>query len=96
MAVDVSREYRTERLQARATKQTKDLLEMAATMQGVTLSEFIISSALERAMETVREHNYLELSARDSRAFADALLNPQEPNKALRAARERYLAEVEP
>lgn len=32
----------------------------------------------------------LRLSARDSQAFAEALLNPPEPNDALRNAKARY------
>lgn len=95
MAVDTSRENRTERIQARATKQAKELLETAAAMQGVSLSEFVLASALERATETVHAHRYVQLSARDSRAFAEALSNPREPNEALLAARDRYLVEVE-
>lgn len=95
MAVNPSRENRTERIQARATRQAKELLEAAAAMQGVSLSEFVLASALEHAAETVHAHTYVQLSARDSRAFAEALSNPRRPNEALLAARDRYLAEVE-
>jgi len=95
MAANPSRENRTERIQARATRQAKELLEAAAAMQGVTLSEFVLASALERATETVHAHRYVQLSARDSRAFAEALSNPRRPNEALLVARDRYLAEVE-
>lgn len=95
MTLAASRENRTERIQARATRQSKELLETAAAMQGVSLSEFMLASALERATETIQAHTYVQLSARDTRAFAEALLNPQGPNEALLAARDRYLAEVE-
>lgn len=95
MALDTREENRSERIQARATKHAKDKLEQAAAVQGVSLSDFIISTALEQANKTLQAHVQLELSARDSRAFAEALINPPAPNEALRAARDRHLAEVE-
>lgn len=95
MATDTPTEHRSERVQARTTKQAKDRLEQAAAVQGVTLSDFIIATALEQANKTLRAHAQLELSARDSRAFAEALINPPAPNEALLAARDRHRAEVE-
>lgn len=95
MASDARQENRSERIQARATRQAKDTLEQAAAVQGVSLSDFVISTALEQANKTLRAHAQLELSARDSRSFAEALINPPAPNEALRDARERHLEEVE-
>jgi len=94
MASDTRQENRSERIQARATKHAKDQLERAAAVQGVSLSDFIISTALEQANKTLRAHEQLELSARDSRAFAEALIDPPAPREALRAARDRHSAEV--
>ena len=95
MAWDTQQENRTERIQARATKRAKDVLERAAAVRGVSLSDFVISTALEQANKTLQAHEQLELSARDSLAFAEALINPPGPNEALRAARDRHAAEVE-
>lgn len=95
MASDARHENRSERIQARATKQAKDKLEQAAAVQGVSLSDFVISTAVEQANKTLQAHAQLELSGRDSRTFAEALINPPAPNEALRAARDRHLAEVE-
>lgn len=39
-----------------------------------------------------RPKRIIRLNAKDSRAFADALLNPREPNARLRAAARRYLS----
>lgn len=95
MSSDTRQEIRTERIQARATKHAKDTLERAAAVQGVSLSDYLISTALEQANKTLRAHDQLELSARDSRAFAEALINPPSPNEALRTAMDRHSAEVE-
>jgi uncharacterized protein (DUF1778 family) len=43
-------------------------------------------------MTTIRNFETMKLNAKDSVAFAQALLNPPEPNAALRAAAERYKA----
>ena len=94
MAVDAQQDVRSERIQARATKQAKDTLERAAAVQGVSLSDFLISTGLEKAMVTLQSHELLQLGADDSRLFAEALLNPPEPSEALRAAKERHAAEV--
>lgn len=95
MESDGRQENRSERIQARSTKRIKDKLERAAALQGVSLSDFLISAGLEQANKTLQTDEQLELSAHDSRAFAEALLNPPAPNEALRAARDRWFADVD-
>jgi uncharacterized protein (DUF1778 family) len=79
-----------DRIDARLPADTKQLIERAAVITGVTLSDFVISRAYEAAAAIVREHDTWVLSRRDSKAFVDTLLNPPAPNKALRAAAARY------
>ncbi len=79
-----------DRIDARLPAETKQLIERAAVITGVTLSDFVISKAYEAAAAVVREHDTWVLNRRDSRAFVDALLHPSEPNGALRAAAGRY------
>jgi uncharacterized protein (DUF1778 family) len=78
------------RLEARVTPGLKRLFQHAADLQGVTLSDFLIQSLRQSAVQTVQEHEVLRLSARDSRQFARALLAPSKPNARLRAAARRY------
>jgi uncharacterized protein (DUF1778 family) len=79
-----------DRIDARLPADTKQLIERAAVITGVTLSDFVISRAYEAAAAIVREYDTWVLSRRESKAFVDALLNPPEPNKALRAAAAGY------
>ena len=44
----------------------------------------------ERASELIAEEMTLKLSIEDSEAFVEALLNPPEPNEALKAANQRH------
>src|SRR5438105_10141645 len=83
-----------ERLEARIPKHVKDLLKYAANLSGVSVTDFLIVAIQKGAETTIREHNIITLSARDSAAFADALLNPGEPNEALGEAFTRYKQEV--
>jgi uncharacterized protein (DUF1778 family) len=82
---------RPDRLEARISRDQKLLFQRAAQLQGRTLTDFVISSAHEAAVRTVEEMQIIRLSATDSRAFAEALLNPRKPNERLRAAARRYL-----
>jgi uncharacterized protein (DUF1778 family) len=95
MALDPRQENRSERIQVRATKTAKDKLERAAALHGVSLSDFVVSSALEQAARILQAHEQVELSSRDSLAFVEALLNSSTPGEALRTARHRHFAEVE-
>lgn len=85
---------KSERLEARVSLRLKSRLQQAAELQGSSLSEFISRSAEEVANQVIREHQILKLSAVDSRAFANALLNVPKPNRSLRSAYSDYKKEV--
>lgn len=79
-----------ERLEARITKEQKELFQRAADIQGRTLTDFVITSVLDAAKRAIQEHEMITLSARDREVFVEALLNPPAPNEKLRAAAQRY------
>jgi uncharacterized protein (DUF1778 family) len=82
---------RSERLEARVTRETKALCEKAAQIQGSSLTDFVVNSSLEAAKRTVREHEYAELTQRDRIAFVEALLStPPAPNARLQRAVARH------
>lgn len=81
-----------QRIEARVTPEQKALIQRAADLTGRSLTDFIVSSAQAAAEEAIREHNVIYLSAEDSRVFAEAVLNPGEPNEHLRAAARDYRA----
>lgn len=78
------------RLQARLSETQKAILEQAAAIRGITLSEFVVSAAQTAAEEVIRDLRVIYLTAEGSRAFAEALLDPPAPNKALRKAFKQY------
>lgn len=80
----------SERLEARITAEQKELFREAATVAGVTLTDFVISSVQQAALRTLQEHQLIELSRNDQRAFTQAILSPSGPNARLRAAWARH------
>jgi len=84
------RRSRSQRLEARLSEEQKQLFVRAAKLQGRSLTDFVIASAQEAAIETVRTHDALRLSERDRQAFVSALLAPAAPTKTLERAAQRY------
>ena len=84
----------TERLEARITNDQKVLFKRAASLRGVTLTDFVVSSVHEAAVKTLEATHLIDFSRRDQQVFVDALLKPEPPNGKLReAARRQRLAE---
>ena len=81
---------RVERLEARISKAQKNLFVRAATVQGRSLTDFLIASVQEAAERALRAHDVLTLSERDRRIFVEALVKPAAPGKSLRQAAKRY------
>ena len=81
---------KAERLEARLSPDTKALFQQAANIQGRSLTDFVVGSALEAARRTVRQNEWIELSRRDQIAFVEALLNPPSPNDRLQKAMRRH------
>jgi uncharacterized protein (DUF1778 family) len=78
------------RIEARVSLKQKRLFERAAEIEGVTLTDFAISSMQRAATSSVQEYTMIELSERNQRKFVEALMNPPEPNEALREAAKAY------
>jgi uncharacterized protein (DUF1778 family) len=81
---------RNARLEARITAEQKDLLSRAAALVGRSLTDFVVTSAYETAVRTIRQHQAMVLSERDRKLFVGALLNPPVPGARLRKAARRY------
>jgi uncharacterized protein (DUF1778 family) len=84
------------RLEARISPEAKALLQKAADLEGRTLTDFVIASVQAEAYRVIERHQTLKLSLEDSEAFVNALLNPPEPNHALKAAAQRHKEVISP
>ncbi len=81
---------RTQRIEARITPEALAVVKRAAEIQGRSVSDFVVAAAQEAAHRTIEETQIIRLSVEDQRAFAEAILNPPEPNAALRRAAEAH------
>ncbi|MCC6914149.1 MAG: DUF1778 domain-containing protein [Rhodospirillaceae bacterium] len=79
-----------ERLQVRLDAHAKSLLQRAADYTHKSISQFVLSTALEKAERVVSDNEIVTLSNRDWSAFYDALNKPPAPNAKLKQAFKRY------
>lgn len=79
-----------ERLDVRLRKDSKQLIAEAAALSHQTLSEFVVSVALERSQEVIERANVISLSQQQASQFLDALASPPSPNDKLLKAAEQY------
>ena len=81
---------RAERLEARVTAEQKALIEHAASLQGRSITDFVLTSVQDAARRAIQEHQVMTLTVEDSRAFVKALLDPPPPNERLKETVRRY------
>lgn len=84
------RSRKLSRLEARVTPDQKRLIERAAHLRGTTVTDFVVVSAQQAAIETIKEFESLVLRDEAREVFVNAILNPPQPNEALRLAARRY------
>lgn len=83
-----------ERLNLRLDSASKRKIEQAASLQGGTVSGFVLSSALASADEAIRAYETMVLNMHDAEVFFDAILNPPPPSETLVKAMQEYRRRV--
>lgn len=71
------------RIEFKTSKDIKTLLQEAANSLGMDLSSFLVSTAIQRAKEVIKEDNILSLSKEEWENFQTIIDTPQKPTKAL-------------
>ena len=77
---------RNERINLRLSATAKQRIQRAASVEGKTVSAFIVSSALDRAEKAMERYEIVTLVREDAIRFFRALENPTSPNDRLRMA----------
>ena len=85
-ALPAEQEDEQARLNARVPGKVYKQIKRAAAINGVTITDFVLSAAIEAAQRTVEQANVMRLSLADQECFAAALLDPPKPNAALQRA----------
>jgi uncharacterized protein (DUF1778 family) len=81
---------RTERLDARVTKEEKRVIETAAHLRGVSVTDLLRTTVTDAASRIIREREVLTLSEKERRIFVESLMNPPQPNQSALAAAKRF------
>jgi len=84
------RPAKTYRFDARLNEEQKLLIQRAADLEGHTMTDFVLHSAETAAERTIENRIMLVLTARETEAFAEALLKPPSPGPVLRQAARFY------
>ncbi len=80
------------RITARVPAQVQETLEIAASMVGATVNQFVVQTALREAERIIEQERVIHLGAADAEAFVRALDNPPAPNATLLASLQDYTA----
>jgi uncharacterized protein (DUF1778 family) len=79
------------RFDTRLSRDKKLMIEKAALLGGYkNLSDFVVTTVCEKALEIIKKSETILSSQRDNEVFFNALINPPEPNNALRSAVSQY------
>lgn len=80
----------TARLEARITPDLHALLKRAATLQGRSMTDFVITAVQEAALKAIQENDLIRLTLEDQIFFEATLKNPPKPNPALKKAFKKH------
>lgn len=83
-----------QRIDLRLNEDDKYMIEEAAAMTNQSISQFMVSTASERAAEVIDQHRRLLLNEESWNLVMDAIINPPAPNDRLKRAANR-LRELE-
>jgi len=76
----------TARLEARISFDLHATLKRAAELQGLTMTDFVVSAVQDAAQRAIEQSEVIRLSLADQKCFAQALLHPPEAAPAMRRA----------
>ncbi|HCM1959199.1 TPA: DUF1778 domain-containing protein [Salmonella enterica subsp. houtenae serovar 43:z4,z23:-] len=83
-----------QRIDLRLNEDDKHMIEEAAAMTNQSISQFMVSTASERAAEVIDQHRRLLLNEDSWNLVMEAITNPPAPNDRLKRTAER-LQELE-
>lgn len=78
-----------QRIDLRLSPEDKTLIENAASLSNLTISQFMLASASERAAEVIEQHQRIVLNEASWKQVMDAISNPPKPNVKLKQAAQR-------
>ncbi|MBD2796495.1 DUF1778 domain-containing protein [Xenorhabdus sp. 18] len=83
-------ERKETRLVARTTMEIQEIVQRAADYSGLSLSQFLIEAAMDKARNVIERAETLQLSMAGADALFSALENPPKANQKLLKAAKNY------
>ena len=83
------------RLVAYVSKHNQYTIHKAASLSGVTVSQFLIDAVVEKARVVINDYEVIKLSDEAATKMMSVLNNPPEPNAYLKRAFTHYRDSVE-
>ncbi len=71
---------KSSRIELRASKEAKELIERAAMLSGETVTSYILGRSLTSAKKDIEKMESITLSGQDRDMFFSLLSDPPEPN----------------
>ncbi|MDR7344137.1 uncharacterized protein (DUF1778 family) [Pantoea alhagi] len=75
-----------QRIDLRLSPEDKSLIENAASISNLTISQFMLASASARAAEVIEQHQRIVLNEASWKRVTEAISNSPEPNEKLKQA----------
>jgi len=66
------------------------MLERASSLEGRSVTDFVVAKAVEAAVRSIADHERIVLSEQERSAFFAALLSSHKPSTRARNAAKRY------
>ena len=79
-----------ERLETRLPAEAKQQIEYAADLQGRSVSDFVVTAALEQAAKVIEQQRVIRLSIEESVALAKIMIDEPRVNSKAVAAMRRH------
>lgn len=83
---------RMSRMDVRIPLDVREVIDMAASLEGRTRTDFLVEAGIEKARKVIEEHKVIKLSMRDQKILAEALTSDavKEPDKFFKGLTAKY------
>ncbi|HRG49111.1 MAG: DUF1778 domain-containing protein [Leptospiraceae bacterium] len=78
-----------ERIELRVSNEQKSIIEKAANINGLSLSSYMLSQALQSARIDIENSELIKLTNKDRDLFVNSIEKKYNPNRALKQAMKR-------
>lgn len=83
-------DIKSARFEARIPPDVHAIIKRAAEIEGRSMTDYVMATALDAARNTIEQTDTIKLSMKSSEDFASSLINPSKPAPAMVRAGKRH------